>query len=88
MNDQRMKIRTTGLSWRELDGKIMLLDIASSSYLSISGAGSVIWTALVKGATFDELISAVEAEFDVDHDTATTDVREFVDDLVRRGLLA
>ena len=88
MIEQRMRIRSSGLSWRELDGKIMLLDIRSSAYLSISGAGSVIWTALAKGATVDELVDVVTSEFDVTQQTALNHVTEFVDELNAKGLLA
>jgi hypothetical protein len=88
MTDRLMKIRSSGLSWRQLDDNIMLLDIATSSYLSITGAGSVIWVALVDGSTVDELVTTVLTEFDVDHATAAADVTAFLADLEARGLLA
>jgi hypothetical protein len=88
MAERLMKIRSSGLSWRQLDDNIMLLDIATSSYLSITGAGSVIWVALVAGSTVDQLVTTVLDEFDVDHATAAADVTAFLADLEARGLLA
>jgi hypothetical protein len=88
MTERLMKIRSSGLSWRQLDDNIMLLDIATSSYLSITGAGSVIWIALVAGSTVNQLVSTVLAEFDVDRATAAADVASFLADLEARGLLA
>jgi hypothetical protein len=88
MTSLRLKARTTGLSWRELDDQIVLLDLESSSYLAISGAGTVIWHALIDGSTLDELIEQVCVEFDIDAATARTDVSDFLADLGSRGLLA
>lgn len=83
-----MKLVERGLTWRELDGTIVVLHLDRSVYLNVTGAGTVIWKCLVHDCSFEDLVDAVLDEFDVDRPTAEGDVAQFVDELRRRALLA
>jgi len=88
MNDEtRFSLRKNGVSWRELDGQIVVLDLESSKYVTVSGAGAVIWAQLVQGATVDAIVGALIEVFDVDEPTARADTESFLDDLRQRNLL-
>jgi hypothetical protein len=88
MNDEsRFRLRKNGVSWRELDGQIVVLDLESSKYVTVSGAGAVIWEHLVAGASLDELVDALIEVFDIDVATARVDTESFLDDLRERNLL-
>jgi hypothetical protein len=62
-------LRRDGMSWRELNGQIIVLDLNRSSYVSIDGAGGMLWLRLAGGATLDELVDTV-LDHDVDGDGA------------------
>ena len=75
------------LSWREVDGEILALDLAGSRYLGTNPAGALLWKALAAGATRDALADALVAEFAIDRARAAADVDVFLRDLAAQGLL-
>jgi len=83
----RYRLRKNGVSWRELDGQIVVLDLESSKYVTVSGAGAVIWEHLVPGASIDEIVDALVEVFDIDQATARADTEAFLEDLRQRNLL-
>jgi hypothetical protein len=88
MEDQRrMRLRDKDLVWRALEKETVVLDLHSSKYLSINQAGALLWTHLVKGATEDELVSALVETFDIDDEVARADVGSFVAICEERNLL-
>ena len=81
-------LRSDGLTWRQLDDSIIVLDLASSVYLSVTGAGTLVWAILARGScTLDELTAAVLDEFDVSESEARADVLTFLEQLAERSLL-
>lgn len=83
-----LRLDPNAIAWREIDGEILALDIAASMYLSTNPAGATLWRALAHGASRDDLIELLLAEFDIDEARATTDVETFVAELATHGLLA
>ena len=81
------QLRKTELTWREVGDAIVILDLSDSSYLSVSGAGRVIWDRLDGGATLAELVAAVMEIFDVSEELAASDTSSFLDSLESRKLL-
>jgi hypothetical protein len=83
----RYRIRKQGISWRELDGQIVVLDLESSKYVTVNGAGAVIWERLIPGATLDEIVNELVEVFDIDVETARSDSEAFLDELRTRRML-
>jgi hypothetical protein len=86
--DQTLLLQGEKMTWRELGEQIVVLDLATSRYLSIGGPGAFIWKRLSKGATLTELVDLVVAEYDIDEATALADTETFLADLRARSLLA
>jgi hypothetical protein len=83
-----LRLREEELSWREIDGEVVILDLRTSRYLNANPVGRLIWQRLANGgATRAELYDAVTENFTVDRPIAERDVDDFVDDLAGRGLL-
>ena len=82
-----LRLRADRLHWLETDGEVVALDEESLVYLNANPTGAVLWRALAKGATREELIQSLVAEFEVDDTTAAVDVDRFLADLDARGLL-
>lgn len=53
----------------------------------INDTGSYIWELLAEDHSEDNLVEAIAARFDVDNERARTDVKEFVDNIAKMGLL-
>jgi coenzyme PQQ synthesis protein D (PqqD) len=82
-----LRLRREGVTWLEVDGEVVALDAESSKYLSANASGAVLWQALAKGATRDELAEALTSTFGIDEATARGDVDAFVAELEARQLL-
>jgi hypothetical protein len=82
-----LRLRSDRLHWLEADGEIVALDENSLMYLNANPSGALLWQALARGATRDELVQGVLAAFDVDEATASADVDRFLAELDERGLL-
>ena len=87
VNDVGWRIRSSELSWREVNGAIIALDLASSSYFSTNASGSLMWKALVGGASPDELQALLLSNYQITPSQATGDVAAFIDLLAEHKLL-
>lgn len=82
-----LQLRTDQISWREIDGEILALNLESSSYLQTNSAGGGLWKMLIGGASREHLIDHLVATYEIERERATVDVDAFVADLNERGLL-
>ncbi|SDL34787.1 PqqD family protein [Tessaracoccus oleiagri] len=82
-----MKLRTTDITWREIDGDLIILDLTSSTYLTANASGAVLMKELTEERSSQELAQALVDAFGIDHDQAESDVRHFVQALNDSGLL-
>jgi hypothetical protein len=76
------------LSSRKVGGEVVVLDLESSQYLTISGSGVLLFELLREEHDRDELVAALLSAFEVDEDTARRDVDAFIADLSDAGLLS
>lgn len=84
----KLHIRPQGLTWREIEGEVVVLDLESSNYLSLNATGSMLWRMLDPGATREDLATRLTECFGVDPDTAARDVEAFVATCREQNLLA
>lgn len=71
---------------RDLDGSSVMLDLRSGKYFALNGTASRIFELFKAGTTIADTATTIATEFDVDLETATTDVAAFVEDIRVRGL--
>lgn len=87
-NDATLRLREQGLNWREIDGEVVVLDVESSHYLNLNETGAVLWVTLAEGATERQLVDKLIGEFEVDEQTARSDVQAFIVSCRENGVLA
>jgi hypothetical protein len=73
--------------WRDADGEVLALDSDLRSYFSTNATGTLIWKALVDGASREDLVALLMAQFGVEADQAERDVDAFVGELAANGFL-
>jgi hypothetical protein len=83
----RYMVRSSGITARALDDQVVVLDLETSLYLNVTGAGAVVWPLLVAGTTLDAMVDAVLEVYDVEPDVARADLLTFLADLGERKLL-
>lgn len=84
---QLIKVREDMASWREVDGETIVLQLGQSMYLGINGSGTVLWPAMVTGATRSALQALLIETFSIDSAQAEADVDSFIDSCRERDLL-
>lgn len=86
-----MKIKD-GYILRQVAGNSIVIAVGDEAVnfnglITVNGAGTFLWNLLAEGATEEELLAAMRKEYDVDEETAKTDIAEFVDKLKKADLI-
>lgn len=82
-----LKLRGQGVAWTDVDGEIVALDEISAEYIAANEAGGLLWRALAAGATRDELVAKLAAEYGLTPERAAADTDAFIAALKERDLL-
>ena len=86
-----MKIKE-GYLLREVAGSNIVVPIGEgelnfSGVITLNDVGAFFWKKLEKGCTKEELLDSLLAEYEIDKETASSDIDEFVGKLKEAGLL-
>jgi len=65
----------------------LVLDLRSGRYYGLGPVGGLVWECLEEEPTVAELIQQVVEVFDIDEETATTDMMEFLAEMLDGGLM-
>lgn len=82
-----MRLRGDDLTWQEIDGELVILDLARSSYLTTNGTGAFLAKLLVEDRSAEDLAGALATEYGITEAEAREDVDTFVAELTRLELL-
>ena len=72
---------------QEIEGEIVLLDMASENYFGLDAIGSAIWNLLCDGNTLQETNDILLKHYDVSPEQLRGDLEAFVDRLLQSGLV-
>jgi hypothetical protein len=86
--DEEMRLRSDGLTWREIDGETVVLDLRSSTYLTTNKTGSLLLQMLGEERTREHLVAALMEAYEVDRERAELDTDAFVATLREKGMLS
>jgi len=86
-DDGWVQLRRQNLTWREVDGVIVVLDLDSSTYLTTNQSAKCLWEMMVDGTTVAELVTRLKSSFAISDESAATDVRSFLQLLEGNNLL-
>lgn len=73
-----VRLRLANLTWREVEGEIVALDLVSSTYFTTNRTGTLLWTAMVDGTTVGDLVTLLQDRFGLSEEQAEADVRAFL----------
>ena len=85
-------VRSQSVVSRRVAGETLIVPVRGkvgdlASIYSFNSTGSLIWQSLESPKRLDELVSAVESEYAVDHDQARQDVKQFLYDMLAADLV-
>jgi len=87
MTEPTLRLDERSVSWREIDGEIVALDLSGGVYFSVNQSGVALWHALTDGVTRSALITLLCDEYELTEDRAATDVDAFIASCHDKGLL-
>ncbi len=82
-----VRLRSDELSVRALGDEVVLLDLRSSRYLSVTGVGVDIVGLLAEDRDEDRIVETLLEHYDVPEDVLRADTRAFLSELRAGGLL-
>ncbi len=77
---------------REIAGEYIIVPTGRTALefnglITVNEVGMELWKMLQKDVTFDDLLNGILEEYDVDENAAREDIQEFLDRLVKGGIL-
>lgn len=82
-----MRMRTEGVTWQEIDGELVILDLQTSKYLTTNAVGGLLAKHLTEDRSVDDLVQLLVATYGIDETMARRDTVAFLDQLRGKSLL-
>ena len=76
--DDALHLRKDRVTWREVDGEVIVLDLASATYFAVNPSAARLWLALSRGTTRAALIDDLVTTYEIDAPVAAKDVDTFL----------
>ena len=73
--------------FRTVDGEAVILSIGSGLYFGLTPVGTRIWELIDEGRTLDEILAALQREYDGGENEMRRDLHALVSELAARGLV-
>lgn len=83
----RYQIRTPTVIHEVFDDEVVIVNLDSGDYYSLSDAGAVCWNCLLSGSSVDETVEAVSSRFRGDASEIRASVIDLIEDLHRETLI-
>jgi len=76
-----------GVMVRQLSGESVLLNLNSESYFGLDDVGTRMWAVLTESASIEAAYELLLSEFEVEPAQLATDLRNFILELTKLGLV-
>ena len=78
---------------REIAGEYIIIPTGSTvlefnGLITVNEVGIALWKMLQQEVTLEQLVEGILAEYDVEESVAREDIQEFLDELVKGGILS
>ena len=84
----RYQLCHDAVAWRDVDGEVVALDLSSGEYVTLNGAGRLLWLALDEPVSVDDLAQLLVTSFGISREQGIADCLTFLSDLEGRSLVA
>ena len=77
----------TGLRAKQVQGRLVAVDLETGDYHVLNAVGALIWQGMEKQQNRQDIVRTITSSFAVTTEKAASDVDTFLDDLKSRGLV-
>jgi Coenzyme PQQ synthesis protein D (PqqD) len=90
MENVRFRVKTPDVMHESIEGEVIIINLLSGTYYSVRGSGAEIWTLVQDGdaVSREEIVEALVAAFDAPRPELERSATQFLDELLREGLVA
>jgi coenzyme PQQ synthesis protein D (PqqD) len=74
--------------WNKVEGDVVILNLESGIYFSLSGVGSRFWELIAEGASRKDAVQRLTAEYKVEAPQLESDLEALLRDLSTEGLVS
>ena len=74
--------------WNKVEGDVVILNLESGIYFSLSGVGSRFWELIAEGVSREDAVQRLTAEYKVDASRLESDLDALLRDLSTEGLVS
>jgi hypothetical protein len=75
------------VTWRDLAGEVVILNLATGVYFGLDGAGEQMWHQLVEQPSLEKAFESLKKQFDVDPKQLRRDLEALLQQLAEKGLV-
>ncbi|MBL8482026.1 MAG: lasso peptide biosynthesis PqqD family chaperone [Rhodocyclaceae bacterium] len=80
-------VRNPDLVATDMDGETVMMSVERGEYYGLKGVGSRVWELLAQPASVTDLAQTICAEYAIDEPACRADLADFIDDLLKNGLV-
>jgi Coenzyme PQQ synthesis protein D (PqqD) len=90
MGNAIFRVKTPDVMHETIEGEVIIINLLSGTYYSVSGSGAEIWALLqsAEAVSSEEIAEALGSVFDCSRAELERGVTQFLDELLREGLVA
>lgn len=85
--DPGFRVSGSNIIHENVDGEVIIVDLSTGSYYSLTGTGSEIWEGLIKGDTVPTIVGNLESRYATPRASISDAVAGLVRDLERERLV-
>jgi len=83
----KIEILDQDVVWRDLEGEVVILNLATATYFGLEGVGNEIWRFLAEHRSTEHLVETLCDTFDVTPEQLQRDLDSFIAELAEKGLI-
>jgi hypothetical protein len=80
-------VKVDDVVWREVGDELIVLELSTTTYLTLNGSAKQLWLKLTTGSTVDDLVDMLIERYRISSEQARTDTESFLSDLSDRALI-
>jgi hypothetical protein len=86
-SEEKLQLKVDDVVWRDVGDDLVVLELSTSTYLTLNGTARHIWESLAVGTTLDVLIEMLVDRYKITELQAQADAESFLAALSERELL-
>lgn len=80
--------QASGMVAADMDGQWVMMSVEHGKYYSLDPVGSRIWDLIERPLTVNGLVAALLAEYNVEEEQCRTNVSDFLNEMIEKGLVS